>query len=222
MNNLKAIIFDLDGVIVDTARYHFAAWQRLAHEMGVDFTEVENEQLKGVSRVDSLKKILAWGGISKSEEEQAMLCERKNEWYKESIADMQPTELLPGVADFLASCLASNIKIGIGSASKNTPTVLKAVGIYNMFGAIVDGNSVVNGKPHPEVFLKGCEQLGVSPAETIVFEDAHSGVTAAKSGGMIAIGVGTAKNLPHADYIIQGFRDVKLSTFKQVYSIFRQ
>jgi len=218
---LKAIIFDLDGVIVDTARYHFSAWQRLAHEMGIDFTEVENEQLKGVSRVDSLKKILKWGRIEKTEDEQVILCERKNDWYKESIADMQPSELLPGVADFLASCLADNLKIGIGSASKNTPTVLKAVGIYDMFGAIIDGNSVINGKPHPEVFLKGCNQLGVEPAETIVFEDAFAGVTAAKSGGMLAVGVGTAKNLPHADIIIDGFKDFQLSKLKQAYQLFK-
>jgi len=218
---LKAIIFDLDGVIVDTARYHFSAWQRLAHEMGIDFTEVENEQLKGVSRVDSLKKILKWGRIEKTEDEQVILCERKNDWYKESIADMQPSELLPGVADFLASCLADNLKIGIGSASKNTPTVLKAVGIYDMFGAIIDGNSVINGKPHPEVFLKGCNQLGVEPAKTIVFEDAFAGVTAAKSGGMLAVGVGTAKNLPHADIIIDGFKDFQLSKLKQAYQLFK-
>jgi len=218
---LKAIIFDLDGVIVDTARYHFSAWQRLAHEMGIDFTEVENEQLKGVSRVDSLKKILKWGRIEKTEDEQVILCERKNDWYKESIADMNPSELLPGVADFLASCLADNLKIGIGSASKNTPTVLKAVGIYDMFGAIIDGNSVINGKPHPEVFLKGCNQLGVEPAETIVFEDAFAGVTAAKSGGMLAVGVGTAKNLPHADIIIDGFKDFQLSKLKQAYQLFK-
>jgi len=218
---LKAIIFDLDGVIVDTARYHFSAWQRLAHEMGIDFTEVENEQLKGVSRVDSLKKILKWGRIEKTEDEQVILCERKNDWYKESIADMNPSELLPGVADFLTSCLADNLKIGIGSASKNTPTVLKAVGIYDMFGAIIDGNSVINGKPHPEVFLKGCNQLGVEPAETIVFEDAFAGVTAAKSGGMLAVGVGTAKNLPHADIIIDGFKDFQLSKLKQAYQLFK-
>lgn len=221
MPKLKACIFDLDGVIVDTAKYHYAAWRRIANELDFDFTEHENEQLKGVSRVDSLKKILSWGNVEKSEEDQAVLRERKNDWYKESIRNMTPKEILPGVADFLAQLVKNDIKLAIGSASKNTGPVLEGIGLIKMFEVIVDGNSVTKGKPNPEVFLKGCEGLKVGPEESIVFEDAFAGVEAAKAGGMIAVGVGSTKNLPNADVVIPNFQYFDFQDLQYIYKLFR-
>lgn len=221
MSKLKACIFDLDGVIVDTAKYHYAAWRRIANELDFDFTELQNEELKGVSRVDSLKKILSWGKVEKSEADQVILRERKNDWYKESISNMSPKEILPGVADLLAELLANDIKLGIGSASKNSHPVLEGIGLKKMFTVIVDGNNIVKGKPNPEVFLRGCEDLKVSPKETIVFEDAFAGIQAAQAGGMLAIGIGQVKNLPNADMVIPNFKNFNFADLQYVYNLFR-
>ena len=155
MNNISACIFDLDGVIVDTAVYHYKAWKRLANELGFDFTEEDNEKLKGVSRMRSLQLILQWGGVQKTEAEQEDLATRKNEWYVEMINKMTPAEILPGAKEFLETCRNAGLKTALGSASKNSSTILKKVDLEHFFDAIIDGNHVSKPKPDPEVFLKG-------------------------------------------------------------------
>lgn len=187
---IKGFLFDLDGVIVDTAVFHFQAWRRLAQKLGGDFTEEQNEQLKGVSRVDSLKKIIEWTGASVGDDEFLRLMEEKNEWYLELVAKLGPEHALPGALAFIQSAYDQGIKIGLGSASKNAPMILDKLGITALFTAIIDGNNVVNGKPHPEVFLKGAEALALAPKECIVFEDSIAGVQAALTGGMSCVGIG--------------------------------
>lgn len=192
---IKGFLFDLDGVIVDTAVFHFQAWRRLAQKLGDDFTEEQNEQLKGVSRVDSLKKIIEWTGATVSDEEFQTLMVEKNEWYLELVEGLGPQDALPGALNFLQTAYDQGIKIALGSASKNAPMILEKLGITPLFTAIIDGNNVVNGKPHPEVFLKGAEALGLEPSECVVFEDSIAGVQAAKAGGMSSVGIGDAETL---------------------------
>jgi beta-phosphoglucomutase len=202
MSIIKACIFDLDGVIVDTAKYHYQAWRRLANELGFDFTEKENEQLKGVSRKESLRLILQWGGVEKSPAEQEVLAAMKNEWYVELIKEMEPNEILPGVVPFLVAVKRAGLKIALGSASKNARTILQKVSLSNFFTVIIDGNEVQHSKPDPEVFLKAAEALGVQPTECLVFEDAEKGIEAALNGDFFAIGVGDAKILQAAHLVI--------------------
>ena len=192
---IKGFLFDLDGVIVDTAVFHFQAWRRLAQKLGGDFTEEQNEQLKGVSRVDSLKKIIEWTGATVSEEKFQRLMVEKNEWYLELVQGLGPQDALPGALNFLQTAYDQGIKIALGSASKNAPMILEKLGITPLFTAIIDGNNVVNGKPHPEVFLKGAVALGLKPSECVVFEDSIAGVQAAKTGGMSSVGIGDAETL---------------------------
>lgn len=192
---IKGFLFDLDGVIVDTAVFHFQAWRRLAQKLGGDFTEEQNEQLKGVSRVDSLKKIIEWTGATVSDEEFQILMVEKNEWYLELVQGLGPQDALPGALNFLQTAYDQGVKIALGSASKNAPMILEKLGITPLFTAIIDGNNVVNGKPHPEVFLKGAEALGLEPSECVVFEDSIAGVQAAKTGGMSSVGIGDAETL---------------------------
>ena len=192
---IKGFLFDLDGVIVDTAVFHFQAWRRLAQKLGGDFTEEQNEQLKGVSRVDSLKKIIEWTGATVSDEEFQTLMVEKNEWYLDLVQGLGPQDALPGALVFLQTAYDQGLKIALGSASKNAPMILEKLGITPLFTAIIDGNNVVNGKPHPEVFLKGAEALGLEPSECVVFEDSIAGVQAAKTGGMSSVGIGDAETL---------------------------
>ena len=192
---IKGFLFDLDGVIVDTAVFHFQAWRRLAQKLGGDFTEEQNEQLKGVSRVDSLKKIIEWTGATVSDEEFQTLMVEKNEWYLELVQGLGPQDALPGALNFLQTAYDQGIKIALGSASKNAPMILEKLSITPLFTAIIDGNNVVNGKPHPEVFLKGAQALGLEPSECVVFEDSIAGVQAAKAGGMSSVGIGDAETL---------------------------
>lgn len=207
---IKACLFDLDGVIVDTAKYHFAAWRRMANELGFDFTHEENEKLKGVSRMDSLALILKWGGVEKTSEEQLQLATQKNDWYVESIANMQADEVLEGIPEFLEELKQKDIRIGLGSASKNAPRILEAVGLMPYFEALIDGSRTTKGKPDPQVFQMGAKELGVEPNETIVFEDAPKGVDAALAGGFYAVGIGDEENLGHAHYVMPGFAGVNL------------
>jgi len=210
MNKIRACIFDLDGVIVDTAVYHYKAWRRLANELGFDLTEEQNEKLKGVSRVRSLELILQWGGVTKTAAEQEELAARKNEWYVEMINRMTPDEILPGAKEFLIACRKDGLKTALGSASKNSGTILDKVGIAYLFDAVIDGNKVIKPKPDPEVFLKGAEELGMPPAVCVVFEDAIAGVEAAKNGGMKAVGVGSPEVLHEADLVISGLNEMSL------------
>jgi len=213
---IKGCIFDLDGVIVDTAVYHFSAWKRLANTLGIDFTEAENEKLKGVSRVDSLKLILDWGGVTKTESEQAILAQQKNAWYVEMISEMQPDEILPGVTAFLEDLRKRNIKIALGSASKNARAILEKVSLLHYFDAIIDGTLVTASKPDPEVFIKGAEALNVQPAECIVFEDAEAGVQAAIAGGMRVVGIGDPALLNEADLVIPGFENLSFDQLTEL------
>ncbi len=161
MANIKACIFDLDGVIVDTAKYHYLAWKRLANELGFDFTEKDNEKLKGVSRMESLEILLNLGNIKVDEETKLKLAEKKNNWYRELISKMDESEILPRVKEFINELKNSNIKVAIGSSSKNTMTILNSIKMTDFFDAIIDGNKITKAKPDPEVFLLGAEALGV-------------------------------------------------------------
>jgi len=210
MSAIKACIFDLDGVIVDTAVYHYKAWKRLANELGFDFTEEDNEKLKGVSRVRSLELILQWGGVTKTDAEKEELANRKNEWYVEMISHMTPAEILPGAKEFLETCRAAGLKTALGSASKNSMTILNKINLAGLFDAIIDGNHVSKPKPDPEVFLKGAEAVGVPPANCVVFEDAIAGIEAAINGGMKAVGIGSPQVLTKANLVVSGLDKMNL------------
>ncbi|MET3980723.1 beta-phosphoglucomutase [Mucilaginibacter sp. UYP25] len=215
--NIKACIFDLDGVIVDTAVYHYQAWKRLANEMGFDFTEHQNEQLKGVSRMASLNLILGWGNITnKTEEEKEVLATQKNTWYTEMIGKMTPAEILPGAREFVQTCRDAGLKTAIGSASKNTPTILNKLQLTQLFDAIVDGNSVSIPKPDPEVFLKGAEAVGIEPSACVVFEDAVAGIEAAINGGMKTVGIGSADTLIKAQIVVSGLDKMTLDILEEL------
>ncbi len=205
---IQACIFDLDGVIVDTAKYHFQAWRRLANELGFDFSEADNEQLKGVSRMESLDIILSWGGLTLPEAQKRELAERKNEWYKELISHMQPAEILPGVLAFLEELQQRGIRLALGSASKNAGAVMQSIGLAQRFEVVVDGHLATRSKPDPQVFLMAAQAMGLAPGQCIVFEDAESGVEAALRGGFYAVGVGSPAVLGKAHWVIPGFEGV--------------
>ncbi len=210
MSIIKACIFDLDGVIVDTAVYHYKAWKRLANMLGFDFTEQDNEKLKGVSRVHSLELILQWGGITKTKAEQEELATLKNNWYVEMISHMTPAEILPGAKEFLETCRAAGIKTALGSASKNSMTILDKINLSGLFDAVIDGNKVSKPKPDPEVFLKGAEALNIAPTNCVVFEDAIAGVEAAINGGMKVVGIGSPRVLTRANLVVSGLNEMTL------------
>jgi beta-phosphoglucomutase len=216
MSIIKACIFDLDGVIVDTAVYHYKAWKRLANELGFDISEEDNEKLKGVSRVRSLELILQWGGVTKTEAEQEELAAKKNEWYVEMISHMTPAEILPGAKEFLETCRAAGLKTALGSASKNSMTILNKINLAGLFDVVIDGNHVSKPKPDPEVFLKGAEALNTAPANCVVFEDAIAGIEAAKNGGMIAVGIGSPKVLTEADLVVSGLNEMSLEKLREL------
>ncbi len=206
----KACIFDLDGVIVDTAKYHFLAWKRLAGQMGINFTEKDNERLKGVSRMASLEIILEIGGRTPDQGEKERLAELKNSWYVGYISRMEADEILPGTQEFISSLKKEKIKIALGSASRNTPMILDRIGLTDTFDAIADGNIVHKAKPDPEVFLKAASMLGISPSECIVFEDAVAGVEAALNAGMKCIGIGSREILTQAHFVVKGLNEMTL------------
>jgi beta-phosphoglucomutase len=207
----KACLFDLDGVLVDTAIYHFQAWKMLGENFNYQLTEEQNEQLKGVSRVESLNRILDWASYSATDEQKEAWLKEKNDNYLHLISNMNPSEILPGVVDFLGQIKAAGYKIALGSASKNAEIILEKTGLMPWFDLIIDGNKVSKSKPDPEVFLKGAEGLGFSPEECIVFEDAQAGVEAAINGGMKVIGIGEASVLRDADKVIPNFIGIKSS-----------
>ncbi len=216
MNQIKACIFDLDGVIVDTAVYHYKAWKRLANELGFDFTEEQNELLKGVSRVRSLEIILNIGGVTKTDAEKEELATRKNTWYVDMIGRMKPDEILPGAKEFVQACRDAGIKTALGSASKNSMTILEKINMVNLFDAIIDGNKVSKAKPDPEVFLKGAEELGVTPADCVVFEDAIAGVEAAINGGMKVVGIGSPTVLTGANLVVSGLSEMSVVKLEEL------
>ncbi|SOD79704.1 beta-phosphoglucomutase [Spirosoma fluviale] len=201
MSQIKAFLFDLDGVIVDTAIYHYQAWKRLANELGFDISVEFNEGLKGVSRMESLDLILAHGGLTLSGEKKNELAAQKNEWYLELVSRMNSDDILPGVATFFSQVRKAGLQTALGSVSKNAPLILERIGMTEAFDAIIDGTKISKGKPDPEVFTKGAEELEVNPNECVVFEDAVAGVEAGKRAGMFVVGLGAAHVLIQADLV---------------------
>lgn len=214
--NKKGFIFDLDGVIVDTAKYHYLSWKSLANELGFDITLAQNEQLKGVSRVRSLEIILDWGNTTLSEEAFATYMAEKNDNYLAHIAQMDAGEILPDVPKTLNYLQETQQGIALGSASKNARTILQKVNLYEAFQAIVDGNDVSKAKPDPEVFLIAAQQLNTVPTDCIVFEDSVAGVTAANAAGMISIGIGSKETLGHADYVFKDFTEIQIPFIEEL------
>ena len=210
---IKGLLFDLDGVLVTTEHNHFVAWKNTAEILGISFTEEDNEQLKGISRVDSLKKILEIGGKTISEKEFDECLVKKNEYYLNSIKDISRSNLLPGVLDLLIKAQENGIKCAVGSSSKNARFIIDKLDITAYFSVIVDGNDVTFPKPHPEVFLKGAEQMGLIPSECLVFEDARSGVEAAKNGGFTAIGVGNPSLVGFVDSYLPNLIEFSLEEY---------
>ena len=210
---IRLCIFDLDGVICNTAKYHYLAWKELADDLHIPFNMQDNERLKGVSRMASLDIILSLGNQENiPKEEKLAMAERKNTRYVEMISKMERNEILPGVESFLKELRKQGIKIALGSASKNTSIIMDRLNLREAFDYIVDGTMIVNTKPDPEVFIKSMEYYGLEPEECLVFEDAAAGVEAAHRGGMRCVGIGNKVDLPEADYLIQGFAGVSFRT----------
>ncbi len=199
---MVACIFDLDGVIVDTARYHFLAWQKLAKELNVELTSELNERLKGVGRMESLNIILELGGLHRSDSEKEALATRKNAWFVEFIEAMKKEEIFDGATELFAELKAHGVKVALASSSKNAQTVLKKLEIGNYFEAIVDGNMIARSKPDPEIFLKAAGMLQVNPNECVVVEDAEAGVEAAIRAGMKCVGIGKKEQLHKANRVV--------------------
>ncbi|HWZ87647.1 MAG TPA: beta-phosphoglucomutase [Polyangiaceae bacterium] len=204
LDSMQAGLFDLDGVIVDTAKFHYLAWRELANGLGFDLSEAQNEQLKGISRMESLDIILGFGGVTLEPEEKLRLATVKNARYVEMIKEIDSSEILRGAKEYLLALRAQGVKIALGSASKNAEIILQNLGVRDLFDAVIDGNKISKSKPDPEVFLLGAKALGVAPSACVVYEDAAAGVEAAKAGGMYAVGIGLAENLPGADIVVPG------------------
>lgn len=208
---IELAIFDLDGVIVDTAKYHYKAWKRLAAELGFFFSEEHNERLKGVSRLRSLEILLEVGGIEKSPEEKEKLAARKNQWYVEYITQMDESEILPGALAFLREAKAAGVKIALGSASKNARLILDRLGLTELFDCIIDGTVVSKAKPDPEVFARAAEVLDIAPSKCVVFEDAFAGIEAGRRAGMYTVGVGDPEILHEAHLVIPSLNDASFT-----------
>jgi beta-phosphoglucomutase len=213
---IDGCIFDLDGVIVDTAHYHFIAWKRLADELGITFTEQDNERLKGVSRMDSMSILLEIGGLHMDLTHQTELADKKNVWFVDFVEKMQPEEIFPGVKQLLKKLRSKGVKIALASSSKNARRVLQLLDIEGEFDAIVDGNMIINTKPDPEIFLLAASRIHIDPKQCLVFEDAEAGVEAALAAGMKCIGIGSMQQLGKAHKILSKTADFDindLSTF---------
>lgn len=212
--NIKGVLFDLDGVLVDTAKYHYQAWGKLAESLGFHFTEEDNERLKGVSRRASLEILLSVGGVTLSEEEKEKAMEKKNADYVEMISAMTPEGILPGALELLEELKAAGIKTALGSASKNAPIILKNTGLDRHLDAVVDGNRTSQAKPDPEVFLLGASDLGLKPEECVVFEDAEAGIEAGLAGGMLTVGIGHEDQLGKAHALFANLDGVNWTMIK--------
>ncbi|PIF01053.1 MAG: beta-phosphoglucomutase [Maribacter sp.] len=212
----KGFIFDLDGVIVDTAKYHYLAWKKLANELGFGFTEEQNELFKGVSRKRCLEILLDIGGVKATQEQFDAWMAGKNEDYLAYIDKMDASEVLPDVVKVLKSLKDREVPIALGSASKNAKPILERVGLLHYFDCLVDGNSVTKAKPDPEVFLIAAQKLGLKPGDCIVFEDAVAGIQAANSAKMTSIGIGDPVVLADADYNFNDFTEIDLGFIKEL------
>ena len=218
MSKFEAVIFDLDGVITDTAEYHYLAWKQLGEELGITFDREFNETLKGVSRMDSLERILTLGGRQNdfSEEEKVALATKKNDHYVELIQDVSPADILPGIEQLLKDLRSAGYKIAMASASKNAFAVTNSLGLSDYFDHIVDAAKVVNSKPDSEVFLKAAEGVGVQSDKCIGIEDAVAGVTAIKAAEMYAIAVGTDERLNHADTVLKSTKQLTIKVINSL------
>ncbi|SMF51738.1 MULTISPECIES: beta-phosphoglucomutase [Paenibacillus] len=221
MKSLQAVIFDLDGVITDTAEYHYQAWKAIAEELNIPFTREFNENLKGVSRLDSLKLLLsqATTPVQYSDVEMEELATRKNNLYVKLIEKITPADLLPGISEFLTELREAGIKTGIASASKNAQTVLDGLGVTSWFDVIVDVTRLKNNKPDPEIFLTAAAQLQVEPSACIGVEDAVSGVDAIKAAGMFAVAIGDAKQFPKADIVLPNTAKLSLRNLMEHFAV---
>ena len=213
---IKAAIFDLDGVIIDTAHYHYIAWKRLASEFAITLTPAHNELLKGVSRMRSLEIILSLGNIDLPLAHREQLAEKKNKWFVEYIESIRPEEIFPGVIDLIRNLRKQKIKIGLASSSKNAPRVIELLGIAKDFDTLVDGTMITHSKPDPEIFLLAAHKLGIAPHECVVFEDAEAGVEAALAAGMKCIGVGSVEQLGKANRVVARTGDFKASDLENL------
>ncbi|MBC1424106.1 beta-phosphoglucomutase [Listeria seeligeri] len=216
MEKLDGVIFDLDGVITDTAEYHYRAWKELAKRVGITIDREFNENLKGVSRMDSLEQILAYGGRlgDFNDEEKSEMANWKNELYKEMITDIKPTDILPGVVSFLDELKMAGVRTAVASASKNAETILEALKIRDQFDFVVDAAEIKNSKPNPEIFLKALELLALSADVCVGLEDAAAGIDSIKGAGIRAVGIGDAKILSHADIVLEGTEQLRLKTLE--------
>jgi beta-phosphoglucomutase len=213
-SRFKAVIFDLDGVITDTARFHYLAWKRLADGIEAPFDEAFNEHLKGVDRMGSLELILARAPRVFTAQEKLELADAKNRHYQELVATMTPGDLLPGALRALEEVREAGLRIGLASVSKNAFTVLDRLGIRDRFDDVVDAATIANSKPHPEIFLTAAAHLGVLPADCLGVEDAAAGVASIKDAGMRAVGVGDPQVLARADVIIPSMREFRLADYE--------
>lgn len=216
--NKKGFIFDLDGVIVDTAKYHYFAWKKLAESMGIAFSEADNEHLKGVSRIRSLEKILEWGNKHISANDFQRLIDQKNEDYLSFVNQMTQAEILPDVPRVLQFLKENRQPMALGSASKNARSILVKVDLLDEFDCIVDGTNVTKAKPDPEVFLYAAEGLHLSPAQCIVFEDSLAGIQAANIAGMTSVGIGDSTILKEAHYVFRDFTHISNEFLYQLIS----
>ncbi|MEN3324398.1 beta-phosphoglucomutase [Mariniflexile soesokkakense] len=213
--NKIGVIFDLDGVIVDTAKYHYLAWNNLANALGFEFTEAHNELLKGVSRVRSLEILLEIGNVQLSEEKKQKILVSKNEEYLSYIKKMNANEILPGAEKLLNTLDGLGVKYVLGSASKNAELILNQVDLYHRFYGVVDGNAVSKAKPDPEVFLIGAKKLNLPPKNCIVFEDAIAGVEAANIANMTSVGIGDRETLKQAHFNFNSLTEIPEDFFRK-------
>lgn len=218
---LKAVIFDLDGVITDTAELHFKAWKNMANSIDIDFDRAFNEELKGISRMDSLAKILAHGGVSEkySDEQKVALAESKNNEYVSLLDELKPGQIYPGIKELLDTLKENNLKIGLASASKNGSIILDKLEITDYFDVVVDPALIENGKPAPDIFLKAAEDLGVPPEDCIGIEDAEAGLQSLKAANIFAVGVGTADVMKKAgaDLVVEDTSDLVFSSLANAF-----
>jgi beta-phosphoglucomutase len=216
MGKIQAVIFDLDGVIVDTAQFHFIAWKELAAEWNYTLTPEDNEKLKGVSRMDSVNKIAQWANVQTKPEQLLDIAHRKNEIYLRFCNQLTPQHVLPGISTLINTLKANGVFISLGSASKNARFVLDKLGLLDVFDVVVDGNDVSKSKPNPEVFLKAAQRMGVSPEHCVVLEDAPAGIEAALAANMKVIGLGDAIELQKAHLVLENTINLSLVQLNQI------
>lgn len=218
-NNLKAVVFDLDGVLTDSAKYHYQAWKMLADKLGIPFDEEYNEKLKGVSRMESLELILQNGSAQDkyTQEEKVAMATEKNEFYRQLLHQITPEDVLPGIHDFLEQLKAAGIKTAVASVSHNAPFILERLELDKYFDYICDAAQVPRAKPFPDIFLSAAQNLGVDPANCIGVEDAQAGIQAINAAGMMSVGVGTESQMQEAKLILPSTAKLELGMLKEYF-----